>query len=97
MVLDTSMELKPWFVGNPLDRRVLDKVEDTFEGHPSSVQLANSQLDKMEAYRAVGTLKAWKPWSWGNPSGNLELDKVVDTSASFFEVKSKILVFVDTR
>jgi len=31
MVLDTSMELKPWSVGIPLDRRVLDKVVGTFE------------------------------------------------------------------
>jgi len=58
MVLDTLMVRKPWSVGIPLDKKVLDKVEDTSEEQPSLERLAYSQLNKMEAYRAVDTSKA---------------------------------------
>jgi len=52
------MELKPWSVGIPLDKKVLDKVEDKSVEQPSLERLAYSQLDKMEAYRAVDISKA---------------------------------------
>jgi len=52
------MVRKPWSVGIPLDKKVLDKVEDTSVEQPSLERLAYSQLDKMEAYRAVDISKA---------------------------------------